>query len=131
MIVPVYGSALGLLFVGLSWRTLKLRRKHKVGVGDGNNKDLLKAIRAHANCAEYAPMSLMLLYVLERHYPAYPNIILHCLCTALCIGRFVHAYGVSQVAEKYQFRVFGTALTLSTLSVTSCLILLGSVFHRA
>jgi hypothetical protein len=125
MIVPVYGSILGLLFVGLSWRTLTLRRKHKVGVGDGNNKELLKAIRAHANCAEYVPLSLMLLYVLEEQF-SYPAVLIHGLSAALCLGRFVHAYGVSQVAERFEFRVFGTAMTLSTLSITSCLILLGS-----
>lgn len=125
MIVPAYGSILGLLFVGLSWRTLTLRRKHKVGVGDGNNKDLLKAIRAHANCAEYVPLSLILLYFLEQHY-SYPAVLTHGLCAVLSIGRFVHAYGVSQVAERFKFRVFGTAMTLTTMSITSCLILLGS-----
>ena len=125
MIVPIYGSSLGLLFVGLSWRTLSLRRKHKVGVGDGNNKELVKAIRAHANNAEYVPLCLILLYALEQE-DAYPAVFVHGLCTALCIGRFLHAYGVSQVAETYRYRVIGTALTLSTLTITSCLLLVGS-----
>lgn len=122
MIVPRYASVLGGLFVKLSWSTLRLRRKHKVGVGDGDKRDLQKAIRAHANFAEYAPMSIMILYFLEVH-GGYPGLLIHMMCVSLCIGRFVHAFGVSQVAEVYKYRVFGTAMTLSVLSI-GCLLLL-------
>lgn len=124
MIVPLYACTLGGLFVKLSWSTLRLRRKHKVGVGDGDKKDLQKAIRAHANFAEYAPISIMLLYFLEVH-GGYSPWVIHVLCGTLCIGRFVHAYGVSKVAEVYKYRVLGTAMTLGTLS-SACLLLPGS-----
>lgn len=127
MIVPRYASLLGGLFVRLSWSTLRLRRRHKVGVGDGGKKDLQKAIRAHANFAEYAPISIMLLYFLEMH-GGYPAWLIHTMCVGLCIGRFVHAYGVGQVAEVYKYRVFGTAMTLSVLS-TACILLIGSSFY--
>lgn len=122
MIVPRYASLLGGLFVGLSWSALRLRRKHKVGVGDGDREDLRKALRAHANFAEYAPISVVLLYFLELH-GGYATWLIHVLCSSLCVGRFVHAYGVRQVKEVYKYRVFGTALTLSTLSVASVLLL--------
>lgn len=124
MIVPRYASLLGVLFVKLSWATLRLRRRHKVGVGDGDKKDLQKAIRAHANFAEYAPISIMLVYFVEIH-GGYPAWLIHALCSSLCVGRFVHAYRVSEVDEVYKYRVFGTAMTLSTVC-TACILLLSS-----
>ena len=125
MIVPRYAALLGGLFVRLSWSTLRLRRKHRVGVGDGNHKDLQKAIRAHANFAEYTPLSLMLLYFLEVHGD-YPTWLIHMMCTSLCLGRFAHAFGVRKVEEVYTYRVFGTAMTLSVLSIGSILLLVRS-----
>jgi uncharacterized membrane protein YecN with MAPEG domain len=124
MIVPRYASLLGGLFVGLSWSALRLRRKYRVGVGDDDREDLRKALRAHANFAEYAPISILLLYFLEIH-GGYSAWLIHALCSSLCVGRFVHAYGVRQVKEVYRYRVFGTALTLSSLSA-ACILLLGS-----
>lgn len=125
-IVPLYASALGLLFARLSWRALTLRRSYKVGVGDGGILDLRKALRAHANFAEYTPITVFLLYMLEAA-ALYPSVLLHGLSLALCIGRVSHAYGVSQVNENYRYRVFGMVITLAVLSSAALLNLAGSL----
>ena len=56
-----YAALLALLFVALSWRTIGLRRRYCVAVGDGGQPELLRAMRVHANFAEYVPLALLLI----------------------------------------------------------------------
>jgi uncharacterized membrane protein YecN with MAPEG domain len=120
-IVPLYASALGGLFIYLSLSTIKLRRKHRVATGDAGVQDLQKLIRAHSNFAEYTPLSLMLLFFVEV-YGGYPKVVVHILCLTLCLGRSIHAYGVSQVKEVFKYREYGMAMTFITLS-SACILL--------
>ena len=120
-IVPLYASVLGGLFIHLSLSTIKLRRKHRVATGDAGVQDLQKVIRAHSNFAEYTPLSLMLLYFVEL-YGGYPKLVVHALCLTLCIGRSIHAYGVSQVKEVFKYRVwYGHDIHHTLISVYSAL----------
>ncbi len=121
--VQLYAAILGLLFVGLSVRTLRLRRTLHIAVGDGGNPVLLRAMRVHANFAEYVPLSLLLLYFLQSQGAS--GWFLHLLGAGLLIGRIAHAYGVSQVNETGGFRVLGMALTLGVL-ITACARLLAA-----
>jgi uncharacterized protein len=122
-IVSLYASLLALVFVALSVRTLRLRRQLRIPVGDGGNPALLRAMRAHGNFAEYVPLSLLLIGLLE-HSGVRPWWI-HGLGLSLLVGRLVHAVGVSRVKERYMYRVVGMALTLVPL-VTPALQLLGA-----
>ena len=45
VVTPLYAALLGLIFVGLSVRTIRLRRRYRVGVGDGNHAELQRAAR--------------------------------------------------------------------------------------
>ncbi len=112
-ITPKYAAILALLFVALSVRTLRLRRKLKIGIGHGENDVMQRAIRAHANFAEYAPLTLLLIMMLEANQLG--AWLVHCLCICLLAGRVIHAYGVSQVSEVYNYRVAGMALTFTAL----------------
>lgn len=126
-IVPFYASLLALLFIFLSVRVIRIRRQERIGVGDGNNVRLRRAIRVHGNFAEYVPFSLILVGFVEIQQ--FAPIIVHTLCLLLVIGRLCHAYGVSQENEDYRLRVVGMALTFTTI-VTSAVLLVGSfVFY--
>ena len=116
-ITSLYGALLGLLFVGLSVRTVQLRHKLGVAVGDGDNPQLLRAMRVHANFAEYVPLCLLLVAFCEVQGAS--AIYLHSVLASLLLARLAHAYGVSRVHEPYRFRIFGVAITLAVL-VTSC-----------
>jgi len=122
-ILPLYASLLALLFVALSVRTLRLRRSLKIAIGDSGNTTMLRAMRVHSNFAEYVPLSLMLIFIAESQ-AAHPYLI-HALGLALLIGRVSHAYGVSQSKENYAFRVFGMAMTLTTIITCSAYLLVG------
>jgi uncharacterized membrane protein YecN with MAPEG domain len=116
-IVPLYAGLLGLLFCALSVRTLRLRRTMRVAVGDGGNIVMLRAMRVHANFAEYVPLCLVLLYLLETQGTG--PLFLHILGSGLLMGRLSHAYGVSREPENYRFRVLGMTLTLGVLIAAS------------
>jgi uncharacterized membrane protein YecN with MAPEG domain len=116
-IVPLYAALLALLFVVLSVRTLRLRRRLRIAVGDAGDATMLRAMRVHANFAEYVPLSLVLLFFVESDGAS--ALLLHGLGLGLLVGRLVHAYGVSQARERFAFRVIGMALTLGVLAVSA------------
>ena len=89
MIWSVYAVLLGLFFVVLSLRTLRLRRHLKIAIGYGKNPLMLRAIRTHANFAEYAPIGVLLIAACEQL--AAPAIVLYGLGLSLLLGRLTHA----------------------------------------
>ena len=125
LITPAYAAIFAFIFVALSVRTLRLRRQLRVAIGHGNEPKLERATRAHANFAEYVPISILLIYFLEIHTVS--SIWIHLLCTVLLVGRIVHAYGVSQVSEDHRYRVTGMALTFAVIISVSIGILWGYV----
>jgi uncharacterized protein len=127
-IVPVYASILAIIFVVLSVRTLRMRRKVRVAVGDGGNIQLLRAVRAHANFAEYTPFALLLITFMELK--GVSHVLLHAHCAALLVGRCSHAFGVSQIQENFRFRVVGMALTLTTILSSSVFLIFQTLYGK-
>jgi len=118
----LYAALLGLLFIALSVRTLRLRRSLRIAVGDAGNPAMLRAMRVHSNFAEYTPLALFLIYLSETQ--GAHSLLVHALCLALLVGRLSHAYGVSQSNEDYRYRVTGMALTFTSIVVASAYLLL-------
>jgi uncharacterized protein len=112
-ILPIYAAIFALFFVFLSIRTVRARRKLQIGLGDAGNKDMQRAMRVHANFAEYVPLCLLMVYLVEQSgvYAWFT----HVLCLGLLAGRVSHAYGVSQQRENFAFRVTGMTLTFTVL----------------
>jgi uncharacterized protein len=125
-IVPIYAAILAIFFVYLSFRTIKLRRRLKIGVGDGGNKLMLRAIRAHSNFAEYTPITLILLFLVESKGAS--PIFVYILCTAFLIARFVHAYGVSQESENFKYRIRGMMTTFAIIVLSALYLIVSSIF---
>ena len=105
-ITGLYASLLGLLFVGLAINIIRMRLQFKVGIGDGGNKALGKAIRVHGNFAEYIPIALLMLaaYEINGANPMW----LHGLGALLFIGRVLHAIGLSKTTGTSKQRQIGT-----------------------
>ncbi|MEQ8857646.1 MAG: MAPEG family protein [Pseudomonadales bacterium] len=112
-ITPIYAGALALLFVALSVRTLRLRRRLGIAIGDGGDDLMLRAMRAHANFAEYTPLALLLVLMLELQGGSPWQV--HALGAMLLAGRTLHAFGVSRTPERYVYRVSGMALTFTVI----------------
>ncbi|MBC7753027.1 MAG: MAPEG family protein [Moraxellaceae bacterium] len=116
-----YVSILTFIFFFLSVRVIKRRRTLKIGMGDTGNNEMIRAMRVHANFAEYVPLSLFVIYLCEVS-GAYPFFI-HAAGLLLVLGRLTHAYGVSQVEENFRFRVTGMAMTFTVLLSASVYLL--------
>jgi uncharacterized membrane protein YecN with MAPEG domain len=124
-IVPLYAAVLALIFIALSVRTLRMRRRLRIAVGDGGDAGMLRAMRVHANFAEYVPLSVLLIGFVEATGASAGFV--HALGTSVVAGRVLHAFGVSQVRETYAFRVLGMALTLTAIGVAAIRLLLHAV----
>ncbi len=123
--------ALGaLVLITLSAITIGRRRKHQTALGDGEAVELRQAIRAQGNCAEYLPMGLLMLALLDSSGVA-PWLI-HAFGIFLLMGRVLHALSLLKV-ERYKkgklvthakFRVRGMQLTFGTMGAMGALLLL-------
>ena len=123
-VTALYASLLALLFLALSLRVIAYRRSSQVSIGDAGDRVLLGRIRAQANCAEYAPIGLVLLALAELQ--GAPAAALHVLGGALLLGRAAHAVGFSRSPQIRSLRVLGMALTALMIGLTA-LGLLGHV----
>jgi uncharacterized membrane protein YecN with MAPEG domain len=112
-ILSLYAGLFAIFFVILSILTIRQRRKLKIGLGDGGNDQMFRAVRVHSNFAEYVPLSLILIFLVESR--GAEDWLVHSLCLGLLIGRIFHAFGVSQTKENFVFRVTGMAMTLTSI----------------
>ncbi len=116
-ILPLYAALLGFLFFYLSVRTIGFRRKLKIGIGAGDNQEMLRAMRVHSNFVEYAPITLLLIFLVETQGGA--SIFIHALGLLLLIGRMLHAYGMSQTKENFVYRASGMIMTFTVIILSS------------
>lgn len=114
-ITAFYAGLLALWFLFLSFRVVAIRRSARVGIGTGDNKDLARRVRVHGNFAEYVPLALLLMLLLEANTALVW--LLHGTGLALFIGRLAHFLGLGRSAGDSWGRVIGTALTWAALLV--------------
>ena len=111
-----YLGILGLLYAVLGLQVSRLRRGNRVLFGDGGNIKLRSAIRAHANFAEYVPIIVLMVAMLEMS--GMPATWVHLLMAALLVARLLHPLGMYVGPRTLQFqicRVGGILLTLLVL----------------
>lgn len=121
VVTPLYAGILVLWFLVLSLRVIQNRRSAKVSLGDGGNTLLQRAIRGQANFAEYVPLALLLLAVLEMS--RFSIYVIHALGMALLVARLLHGYALGFRAEFRFGRYWGAMLTFAVLFVEAILCL--------
>ena len=104
-ITGLYLSLLGLLYVVLAVRIIKLRYHFKTGIGNGGHQPLAKAVRAHGNFAEYTPIVMLLLACSELN--GSHALLLHIVGAIFFLGRFSHSIGISKSQGPTKFRFWG------------------------
>ena len=120
-VIPIYAALLAFFYVYLSARTIGVRRKAKISIGDGGDDEMLRAIRMHANFSEYAPITLILLAFVDLQ--GGPIWLLHSLGVLFVIARLSHAYGIRSVQAPGKFRVAGMVGTFTTIAVSAAWLL--------
>ncbi len=116
-ITAFYASLLAVLFLMLSVRVIGWRRQQRVEIGHGEDAQLLRRMRVHANFAEYAPFTLLLMALAENLGP--PHILTHLVGVTLVAGRVMHAYGLSQTPHILKYRAWGMTLTFAAMGIAA------------
>ena len=119
MVTPLYAGLLALWFLILSVRVIRTRGSEKIYLGDGGNTRVTRIIRAQANFAEYVPLALIMMAMLElTHHSIY---LLHALGILLLVARLLHGYAFSFTQHFLFGRVGGAGLTFLVIAIEAAL----------
>lgn len=88
--VGIYTALNMAILLWIATETARLRGKHKVSIGDGGVKHLVRIIRGHANAIENMPMFFIMLLV--GALIGMPVLAAHVLGIVFTIGRGLHAW---------------------------------------
>lgn len=123
----LWSGLLVLLMVGLAFRVIANRRRHRVLFGDGGVPQMTIAARAFGNAAEYIPVGvavLILLALLET-----PVLTIHLVAGVFLLGRLIHGLGLSHGAGPGPGRMIGMSLTVLAL-LAAAILLVVAAFAR-
>lgn len=118
-ITNLTSSILAIIFILISIQTIKFRHKYKVSIGAKGHEDLEMTIRAHANFAEYTPITLILLLCAEANHANW--VVLFTFAALFIIGRLCHAYAFIANIQHFKFRKRGMYLTFTCIFCLSFL----------
>ncbi|AKJ28613.1 MAPEG family protein [Caldimonas brevitalea] len=109
-----------LFYLVLSLRVVSARRASRFAVTGPVSDVLTMRIRTHANFAEYVPLALLMLGLLELAGAAHTALVV--LGALLVAARLLHAYGLPRPAPN-PWRFLGTVGTFGVLLAESVLAL--------
>jgi uncharacterized membrane protein YecN with MAPEG domain len=115
-VTALYAALNAVLIIALASRVSSIRRRDKVSLGMGESKDLLVAVRTHANAAEFVPLALLMMLIAELCGAG--TTLLHVYGGLLFAARLAHVVGMPMKAPN-PFRVIGTGLTWTAIVVAS------------
>jgi uncharacterized protein len=121
----IHSALLILMGAALALIVIQQRRSARIGIGDGGDKRLARAIRVHANFAENAPFAIAS-YILLALAGASATLI-HVLGSVFLIARFAHAAGLSQHGGTSLGRVLGMAGSTFVLVVAAVELLISAL----
>lgn len=117
IVTALYAGVLGLLAQLLAVVVIRGRGRHRVGIGDGGNEELGRAIRVFGNFSEYVPLVLLMLGMLEAL--GMPRWTIHGGGAILVAARLLHARALMASSGSSFGRVAGMALTFGVLILAS------------
>ncbi|KFN44932.1 MAPEG family protein [Arenimonas oryziterrae] len=123
MITMLYGGLCVLLVIFLAVRVAAWRLRHKIGLGDGGDRELLKRMRAHANAIENMPLALLLLGGMELN--GFSTNLIHGFGATLLVSRVAHAWGVSHSSGSSKGRMVGIVFTWLLMAAMAVVVIVG------
>jgi uncharacterized membrane protein YecN with MAPEG domain len=116
VVTALYGGLNAIFNIFLAARVSRARRSEKVSIGHGESRSLLVAARIHANNAEFVPLAIVMLLLVELCNGS--SLVLHVLGGSLLAARVLHVIGMPRKAPNF-FRVTGTGLTWTIIVAAS------------
>ncbi len=111
----VCAGLIGVLAVLLTVNVGRLRTSKKIFLGDGGDKEMLSAIRAHANLIEFAPLVLLLIWAM--HGP-FGHRTADILAIVFVVARGLHAGGMlGYIPYGRTIGAIGTSVVLAWASI--------------
>lgn len=118
-ITALYGAACGVILVALSLLITLERGRHRVEIGDGGHARLARLMRAQANFAEYVPLALLLILLVEAS--GWPAWVVHALGIVLVASRITHPVAFVRRVGASPGRAAGTAGTWGVILAAAAL----------
>jgi len=118
--VPVFyvcAGLLGLLAVALATNVGLMRGRKRINLGDGGDAEMQAAVRAHGNLVEFAPLTLLMIYMASDFYGFR---MVASLSVVLLVARVLHAGGMLGLIPKG--RLLGTLGSTAVLGIASILL---------
>ena len=118
--MPVFyvcAGLLGLLAVALALNVGLMRGRKRINLGDGGAAEMQAAVRAHGNLVEFAPLTLLMIYMASDFYGFR---MVAALSVVLLVARVLHAGGMLGLIPKG--RLLGTLGSTAILGITSILL---------
>jgi uncharacterized membrane protein YecN with MAPEG domain len=114
-------AILALWYLRLTYPVIKTRATESISLGVGNDPQgsLARAVRAHANFAEYIPLALLMMALLEWH--GLNATYLYLLGGSLIAGRVLHARGIMRA--QLRPRTIGMVLTLIPIALSALMLM--------
>ena len=121
LVTPLFAAVLGLLFVLLSLGVVRIRFSQRISMGVADNRALEKAVRSHANFAEYVPLALLLMWFVETL--TLSSALVAVAGCVLVLARVFHAIGMANPKRWLVLRQLGVVMTFAVILVL-CVVLL-------
>ena len=118
--MPVFyvcAGLIGLLAVALTVNVGLMRGRKRINLGDGGDAEMQAAVRAHGNLMEFAPLTLLTIYMASDFY-GFRTVA--ALSVVLLVARIFHAGGMLGLIPKG--RMLGTLATVLVLGVSAILL---------
>lgn len=113
MVSALYVVLGALFLIKFSFDVIRLRRLYHVSTGDGGFFELQTAIRIHGNAAEYIPVAMLMMVMMEMN--GAEIWMLHLVGIVFFLGRSLHFYGMN--SSTLLWRKNGMILTIIALVV--------------
>jgi len=115
-ITPLLAAVFGLMYIVLSISVVRIRIGQKISLGTKDNAELDKAVRIHANFAEYLPLCLLLFWFIETI--TFNSRLVFWLGSILLVARVAHVLGMRDPKSLLILRKFGVVATFSVILVS-------------
>ena len=118
----ICAGLIGALAVLLTLHVGRIRTRKKISLGDGGDPEMVAAIRAHGNLIEFAPLCLLIIWLLNGPFGHRTIAVMGII---LLVSRVLHAGGMLGLIP--MGRTAGAAGTTVLLAVASIMLVLGGI----